>query len=159
METATFGAGCFWGVEVAFANVPGVTSTCVAYAGGHLPDPSYRDVCAGDTGHTEVVRVEFDERRVSYETLLETFWSCHDPTQVNRQGPDIGTQYRTVIFCHDDAQATAAEASKQALEGQGYSIATKIEPVSDYWIAEDYHQQYFEKQGAHHGSRLFGMFR
>ena len=150
METATFGAGCFWGVEVAFGNVPGVTSTCVAYAGGHLPDPSYRDVCAGDTGHTEVVRVEFDERRVSYETLLETFWSCHDPTQVNRQGPDFGYQYRSVIFCEDDDQFAAARESKRKLEQSGRHerpIATAIERSRSFYLAEDYHQKYLVKRG------------
>ena len=159
MALATFGAGCFWGVEAAFRKLDGVAATSVGYMGGHVPDVNYGMVCTGTTGHAEVVQVEFDPDRVSYEDLLQTFWSCHDPTQVNRQGPDIGTQYRTAIFCHDDAQTAVAEASKQALEGQGYPIATKIEPVSDYWIAEDYHQQYFEKRGGHHGSRLFGMFR
>lgn len=150
METATFGAGCFWGVEVAFANVPGVTATRVGYAGGTYPDPTYRDVCRGDTGHAEVVRVTFDPDRVSYEQLLDKFWECHDPTQVNRQGPDIGHQYRSVIFCETDRQAKAAEASKARLDSDGtYArpIATAIEAASIFHLAEEYHQQYLAKRG------------
>ena len=150
MEIATFGAGCFWGVEAAFGNLPGVTSTSVGYAGGDLPDPSYRDVCAGDTGHTEVVRVEFDGRRVSYATLLDTFWSCHDPTQVNRQGPDCGYQYRSVIFCEHDDQLAAATESKRLLEESGKfqrPIATAIERSRSFYLAEDYHQKYLAKRG------------
>ena len=150
MEIATFGAGCFWGVEAAFGNVPGVTSTCVGYAGGDLPDPSYRDVCAGDTGHTEVVRVEFDGRRVSYATLLDAFWACHDPTQVNRQGPDFGYQYRSVIFCEDDDQLEAAAESKRLLAASGKfqrPIATAVERSRSFYLAEDYHQKYLAKRG------------
>lgn len=150
METATFGAGCFWGVEVAFASIPGVTATSVGYAGGTYPDPTYRDVCRGDTGHTEVVRVTFDPERVSYQTLLKTFWECHDPTQVNRQGPDVGYQYRSVIFCENDRQAEAAEASKARLEQSAVHslpVATAIEPASNFYRAEEYHQQYLAKRG------------
>ena len=151
MAIATFGAGCFWGVEAAFRKREGVTATSVGYMGGEVPKVTYLMVCTGTTGHAEVVQVEYDPVRVSYEELLQVFWSCHDPSQVNRQGPDIGTQYRTVIFHHNEAQRIAAEASKQALTEAGRKIATRIEPVADYWVAEDYHQQYFEKR-----SRLFG---
>lgn len=150
METATFGAGCFWGVEVAFANVPGVMATKVGYAGGTYPAPTYRDVCRGDTGHAEVVRVTFDPDRVSYEQLLDKFWECHDPTQVNRQGPDIGHQYRSVIFCETDRQAAAAAASKARLESDAtYArpIATAIEAASTFHLAEEYHQRYLAKRG------------
>lgn len=150
MDTATFGAGCFWGVEMAFANIPGVSSTEVGYAGGGFPNPTYRDVCRGSTGHTEVVRVTFDSERVSYEQLLDKFWECHDPTQVNRQGPDIGYQYRSVIFCEDDRQAKAASASKARLEREGVyprPVMTAVEPVSTYYRAEEYHQKYLAKQG------------
>lgn len=144
-ETAIFGAGCFWGVEAAFRRVDGVIETSVGYSGGHMAEPSYHDVCSGQTGHAEVVRVVFDPARVGYEALLDLFWQVHDPTQVNRQGPDIGTQYRSVIFHESEAQRTAAEASKAALVAAGRPIATQIEPVAEYWLAEDYHQQYFEK--------------
>ncbi len=150
METATFGAGCFWGVEAEFAGVPGVKSTEVGYAGGSLPDPSYRDVCRGDSGHAEVVRVTFDPGRVSYETLLETFWTCHDPTQVNRQGPDVGYQYRSVIFCENARQVTEAAASKARLERSkthSLPVATAIEPAGAFYRAEEYHQQYLAKRG------------
>lgn len=150
MEIATFGAGCFWGVEAAFGNLPGVTATCVGYAGGDVPDPSYRDVCAGNTGHTEVVRVEFDRRRVSFAALLETFWACHDPTQVNRQGLDRGYQYRSVIFCEHDDQLEAAAESKRILEESGKfkrPIATAIERSRSFYLAEDYHQKYLAKRG------------
>ena len=151
MAIATFGAGCFWGVEAAFRKLEGVTATSVGYMGGHVPNVTYTMVCTGTTGHAEVVQVEYDAERVSYEELLQAFWSCHDPSQENRQGPDIGTQYRTAIFHHDEAQKAAAEASKRALTEAGRKIATRIEPAADYWIAEDYHQQYFEKR-----RRLFG---
>ncbi len=150
METATFGAGCFWGVEVRFANIPGVTATSVGYAGGTYPNPSYHDVCRGDTGHTEVVRVIFDPDRVSYETLLDTFWDCHDPTQVNRQGPDVGYQYRSVIFCENDRQAKVAAASKSRLEQSralAFPVSTAIEPAGSFYPAEEYHQQYLAKRG------------
>lgn len=159
MAIATFGAGCFWGVEAAFRKVDGVTGTSVGYMGGDVPDVSYEMVCSGTTGHAEVTQVEYDPDKVSYEDLLQVFWSCHDPRQVNRQGPDVGTQYRTAIFYHDEGQKAAAEASKQALVDGGQAIATEIVPASDYWIAEDYHQQYFEKRGAHRGHGLLGMFR
>ena len=144
-ETAIFGAGCFWGVEAAFRQVDGVVETAVGYSGGTTAEPTYHDVCGGMTGHAEVLRVVFEPERVSYETLLELFWQVHDPTQVNRQGPDIGTQYRSVIFYGSDDQKEAAEASKAKLVAAGHSIATLIEPAADFWMAEDYHQQYFEK--------------
>lgn len=149
-ELATFGAGCFWGPEVTFGKVPGVTRTAVGYMGGTLDDPSYRQICAGNTGHVEVVQVEYDPEDVSYEHLLDVFWNCHDPTQVNRQGPDIGLQYRSVIFCHSDEQTAAAEASKYAIGSRAASdrpVATAIEPAATFWRAEDYHQKYLEKRG------------
>ena len=150
MEQATFGAGCFWGVEAAFGKIPGVVETSVGYSGGKVPNPTYEQVCTGMTDHVEVVRVLFDPKTVSYEQLLELFWNIHDPTQVNRQGPDTGTQYRTVIFTHGDSQRVSAEASKEEIEQSGRfaaKIATSIEAVGDYWMAEDYHQQFFEKRG------------
>ncbi|MBD3402992.1 peptide-methionine (S)-S-oxide reductase MsrA [candidate division GN15 bacterium] len=150
MAQATFGAGCFWGVEAAFRQIEGVTATAVGYAGGTMENPSYRDVCSGTTGHAEVVQVTYDPNRVSYETLLEVFWNAHDPTQVNRQGPDVGDQYRTVVFYHDERQKQAAEQSKAALDASDtYSrpIATSIEPASTFYMAEEYHQQYLEKRG------------
>lgn len=150
MEKATFAAGCFWGVEAAFRNVKGVKSTSVGYMGGTMENPTYKDVCTNKTGHAEVVQVEYDPSVVSYETLLDTFWSIHDPTTVNRQGPDIGTQYRSVIFYHTADQEAAVKASKEKLEASGKlnrPIATEIVPASDYYIAEDYHQQYLEKRG------------
>jgi peptide-methionine (S)-S-oxide reductase len=150
MAKATFGAGCFWGVEAAFRRVPGVRATAVGYAGGHLANPTYRDVCGKDTGHAEVVQVEFDPDAISYEALLDIFWEVHDPTQLNRQGPDIGDQYRSVIFAHDDAQFAAAEASKAKLQAAGIHrrpVVTQVEPAPDFWRAEDYHQQYLEKRG------------
>lgn len=149
-HTATFGAGCFWGVELAFRNTEGVVSTAVGYAGGSVANPSYEQVCTGRTGHAEVVRVEYDPAVISYDALLEVFWREHDPTQVNRQGPDVGSQYRSVIFTYDDAQAAAARASKDRLAASGRHrrpIATAIEPAGDVWPAEDYHQQYLEKRG------------
>jgi len=149
-RVATFGAGCFWGVELAFRNTDGVVSTTVGYAGGHVPTPTYQQVCTDTTGHAEVVRVEYDPDVVSYERLLVVFWGSHDPTQMNRQGPDIGSQYRSVIFTHDTAQAAAAEASKATLAASGRyrrPIVTRIEPAGDFWPAEDYHQQYLEKRG------------
>ena len=150
MATAMFGAGCFWGVEVALGNVAGVSSTTVGYAGGSQPDPTYEHVCRGDTGHAEVVQVTFEPDNVSYDTLLEVFWDCHDPTQVDRQGPDIGYQYRSVIFCEDSDQLAAAHASKERLERSGRfqrPIATTIEPVRSFYPAEEYHQQYLAKRG------------
>ncbi len=147
---ATFAAGCFWGVEAAFRRIDGVVMTSVGYCGGELPNPSYEDVCTGRSGHAEAVQISFDPDRVSYEELLSLFWVCHDPTQLNRQGPDFGTQYRTAIFCHDDGQQAAAAASKQTYgdSGQaGGAIVTEIEMLSDYFLAEDYHQQFLEKRG------------
>jgi peptide-methionine (S)-S-oxide reductase len=150
MEKATFGAGCFWGVEVAFRNTPGVTDAAVGYSGGHTQNPTYRDVCAGDTGHAEAVEVEYDPAKVSYDDLLEVFWENHDPTQVNRQGPDVGEQYRSVIFFHTPEQKALALASKERLEKSGRfrrPIATQIVPAAPFYRAEDYHQRYLEKRG------------
>lgn len=150
MAFATFGAGCFWGVESTFRKLHGVRETAVGYAGGTTDAPTYEQVCTGTTNHAEVVQIDFDPEHISYEKLLEAFWHLHDPTQVNRQGPDSGTQYRTVIFYHDEAQREAAEASKKALDASGHfprPIATLIEPAPTFWRAEEYHQQYFEKRG------------
>ena len=148
MATATFAAGCFWGVEAAFRRVEGVTRTEVGYAGGDLADPTYEAVCAGRTGHAEAVRVEFDEARVSYARLLEVFWSIHDPTQVNRQGPDVGTQYRSAVFFADPGQEQAAHASREAVQARlGRPVATEITPAAEFWRAEEYHQQYLAKRG------------
>lgn len=150
MATATFAAGCFWGVEAAFRQVPGVLATSVGYTGGSLDHPSYRDVCTGRTGHAEAVRVEYDPERVSYEELLDVFWAGHDPTTRDRQGPDRGTQYRSAIFVHDEAQRTAATASRARLDASGAHgrpIVTEITPASTFHPAEDYHQQYLEKRG------------
>ncbi len=148
MATATFGAGCFWGVEAAFRRIEGVTDAAVGYAGGQTDNPSYRDVCGHGTGHAEVVQVEYDPARVSYETLLDAFWHMHDPTQFNRQGPDVGDQYRSVIFFHTPEQQAAAIESKSALESAGTfnrPIATLIEAAPTFWVAEEYHQRYLEK--------------
>lgn len=150
MQTATFAAGCFWGVEAAFRRVDGVIETCVGYTGGGTADPSYEEVCTGRTGHAEAVRIAFDPDRVSYSSLLDLFWDIHDPTTRNRQGPDIGTQYRSAIFCHGPEQEVAARASKQRCEAEGRfprPIVTEIEPAGPFYRAEDYHQQYFEKRG------------
>jgi peptide-methionine (S)-S-oxide reductase len=150
MATATFGAGCFWGVEAAFRNTEGVTATAVGYEGGHADDPSYEQVCSHTTGHAEVVQVEYDPQQVGYEQLLDVFWSEHDPTQLNRQGPDVGDQYRSVIFVHDEDQEKAARASLEAEERSGRHrrpIVTQIVPAETFWKAEDYHQQYLEKRG------------
>ncbi len=157
MAKATFGAGCFWGVEEAYRQVDGVTATAVGYAGGAVDEPTYEMVCSGRTGHAEVVQVEYDPDKVSYEALLKLFWQVHDPTQVNRQGPDVGTQYRTVIFAHGEEQAGAARRSlddEQASGRHRRDIATQIEPAPTFWMAEDYHQQYFAKRG----HRRFGLF-
>jgi peptide-methionine (S)-S-oxide reductase len=151
MEKATFGAGCFWGVEEAFRQTPGVISTAVGYAGGTLDNPTYEQVCSGRTGHAEVVQVEFDPAQVSYEQLLQVFWENHNPTQLNRQGPDIGTQYRSAIFYHSPEQKEVAEQSKQQLEASGQfnrPIVTQIEAASTFYRAEEYHQQYLAKRGA-----------
>lgn len=150
MEKATFGAGCFWGVEAAFRQVRGVTSTSVGYSGGTLEDPTYEDVCTGRTGHAEVVEVKFDPSVVSYDELLEVFWANHDPTTLNRQGPDVGTQYRSAAFFHSPEQEAAARASKERAENSDRfprPIMTEITTASVYYRAEDYHQQYFEKRG------------
>jgi len=149
-ELATFGAGCFWGVEADFRQIDGVVATAVGYEGGKTLNPTYHDVCSHNTGHAEVVQVEFDPSKVTYDQLLNVFWSSHDPTQVNRQGPDFGDQYRNVIFFHSPEQHAAAEASKAALEASGKfrrQIATQIIPTQTFYIAEDYHQQYLEKRG------------
>ncbi len=150
MEKATFGAGCFWGVETAFRQIKGVVATRVGYSGGTMPGPTYHDVCTSRTGHAEVVEVEFDPAQVSYADLLNVFWTGHDPTQLNRQGPDVGAQYRSVIFFHSPAQEEAARTSKEQLQASGRydrPIVTAIVPATDFWVAEDYHQQYFEKRG------------
>lgn len=149
-ERATFGAGCFWGVESAFREVDGVVDAAVGYAGGHTEKPTYEEVCSGRTGHAEVVRVEYDPDRVSYDDLLEVFWRIHDPTQVDRQGPDVGSQYRSVIFAHSEEQRERARASKERLDASGRlgrPVATAIEPAGPFWRAEEYHQRYFEKRG------------
>jgi peptide-methionine (S)-S-oxide reductase len=153
MEKATFAAGCFWGVEAAFRQVPGVIDTAVGYAGGHTENPTYQDVCAHGTGHAEVVQVEYDPARVPYEQLLDVFWENHDPTQLNRQGPDIGDQYRSAIFFHTPAQEAAARASKARLEASGRfrrPIVTEITPAATFYRGEDYHQRYLEKRGLAH---------
>jgi peptide-methionine (S)-S-oxide reductase len=150
MELATFGAGCFWGVEVAFRNVRGVKDALVGYLGGTLANPTYKDVCTGRTGHAEVVQVEYDPGEVSYDRLLDVFWENHDPTTLNRQGPDVGTQYRSAIFYHTPEQKAAAEASKTRLESSGKlrrPVVTEITEASTFYPAEDYHQRYLEKRG------------
>jgi peptide-methionine (S)-S-oxide reductase len=150
MEKATFGAGCFWGVEAAFRQIKGVASTSVGYTGGNLPNATYEDVCSGRTGHAEAVEVQFDPTQVSYNELLQVFWENHDPTQLNRQGPDFGTQYRSAIFFHSPEQEAAARASKQQLEASGKlkrPIATQVVAAGEFYRAEDYHQQYLEKRG------------
>ncbi len=150
MAKATFAAGCFWGVEEAFRTVPGVLATTVGYSGGTRANPTYEEVCTGRTGHAESVLVEYDPTRVSYERLLDIFWNEHDPTTLNRQGPDVGTQYRSVIFFHDAEQQAAAVASKERLEHAGQyrrPIVTQIVPAETFYSAEDYHQQYFFKRG------------
>ena len=150
MATATFAAGCFWGVEATFRQLPGVISTRVGYTGGKLADPTYEDVCTDGTGHAEVVEVDYDPAKLSYDKLLEVFWENHDPTQLNRQGPDWGTQYRSAVFFHDPEQQAAALASKEKLGKSGrYSkpIVTQIVPAVTFYPAEDYHQQYLEKRG------------
>ncbi|HXV74212.1 MAG TPA: peptide-methionine (S)-S-oxide reductase MsrA, partial [Sphingomonadales bacterium] len=148
-----FGAGCFWGVEAVFKAVPGVLSTAVGYAGGHTKDPTYRDVCTDKTGHAEVVRLEFDPKKVAYEELLKVFFENHNPTQLNRQGPDVGTQYRSVIFHFGEAQKRAAEKAKAALVASGKHqkpIVTAIEPAPTFTRAEEYHQDYFAKNNLSH---------
>jgi len=153
MEKATFAAGCFWGVEAAFRQMKGVTATTVGYTGGTLKNPTYQDVCTDRTGHAEAVQVEYDPSQVSYDDLLRVFWENHDPTQLNRQGPDFGTQYRSAIFFHDAQQEAAARASKEKLETSGRykrPIVTQIVPAAEFYRAEEYHQQYLEKRGLAH---------
>jgi peptide-methionine (S)-S-oxide reductase len=149
-QKATFGAGCFWGVEATFRQIPGVISTRVGYAGGRTQNPSYKQVCYEDTGHAEVVEVTYDPEQVKYEDLLKVFWENHDPTTLNRQGPDVGEQYRSAVFFHDAAQEAAARKSMRELEAAkvfSRPIVTEITPAAEFWEAEDYHQQYLEKRG------------
>jgi len=148
MAKGTFAAGCFWGVEAAFRQLEGVTDAQVGYTGGTFPNPTYRDVCSDRTGHAEAVEVTFDPERITYEDLLEAFWKMHDPTTPNRQGPDVGSQYRSAIFFHSPEQESAARASKaKAQEHFRRPIVTEITPASRFYRAEEYHQRYFEKQG------------
>jgi peptide-methionine (S)-S-oxide reductase len=150
-EKATFGAGCFWGVEAAFAAIPGVTATAVGYEGGALERPTYKDVCTDRTGHAEVVELEFDPARISYEQILDAFFALHDPTTLNRQGPDQGTQYRSAIFFHSAEQQRLARAKIEQLTAEErfkpHAIVTQVEPAQTFWRAEDYHQRYLEKRG------------
>jgi peptide-methionine (S)-S-oxide reductase len=152
-KTASFGAGCFWGVEAAFRKVKGVVTTAVGYMGGSVKNPTYEQVCTGETGHAEVVQVTYNPAVISYEELLAVFWSVHNPTQLNRQGPDIGSNYRSVIFYHDADQGRIARKSKETMQLSGKfgfgKIVTIIQPAPEFWRAEDYHQQYFEKHGGH----------
>jgi peptide-methionine (S)-S-oxide reductase len=155
MEKATFGAGCFWGVEETFRNVKGVVATAVGYSGGTKADPTYEDVCTDRTGHAEVVEVDFDPSQVSYDQLLDVFWNGHNPTTLNRQGPDVGAQYRSVIFYYTPRQKSAAEASKEKLQQSGKfknPIVTQIVPAVPFYRAEEYHQQYLAKRGLSHCS-------
>jgi len=150
MEKATFGAGCFWGVESFFRQVPGVADAVAGYAGGCMKNPTYQDVCSDETGHAEVVEVTFDPAKVSYDKLVDVFFANHDPTTLNRQGPDVGTQYRSVIFTHSDEQARIAREKKAALDSSGKfkrPVVTTVEPAPAFWRAEEYHQRYFEKNG------------
>jgi peptide-methionine (S)-S-oxide reductase len=154
-QKATFGAGCFWGVEAAFRQIPGVTATAVGYTGGSTKNPTYQDVCTDETGHAEVVEVQYDPAQVSYDQLLNVFWENHNPTTMNRQGPDIGSQYRSAIFVHSPEQEAAAKASKEKLQASGKflrPIVTEITPAKEFYRAEDYHQQYLEKRGLSHCS-------
>ena len=150
-EKATFGGGCFWGVEAAFAVIPGVTATAVGYEGGSLEQPSYKDVCTDKTGHAEVVEIDFDPAQVSFEQLLDAFFALHDPTTLNRQGPDWGEQYRSAIFFHSTEQETQARAKIEQLAVEGRykpkRIVTQVEPAQTFWRAEEYHQRYLEKRG------------
>jgi len=153
MATATFAAGCFWGIEAKFAALKGVSQTAVGYMGGAKEQPTYKEVCTDTTGHAEVVQVEFDEQQVDYQTLLNLFWQSHNPTTLNRQGPDIGSQYRSAIFYHDDNQKAVAEQSKTEMDGSGVfstPIVTEITPAATFWRAEEYHQQYLAKRGQSH---------
>jgi len=150
MAKATFAAGCFWGVEATFRQIPGVTSTRVGYTGGQMDKPTYKDVCTDRTGHAEAVEVDYDPAKVRYEDLLNVFWENHDPTQLNRQGPDWGSQYRSAIFFHSPEQQSTAQTSKDALEKEhrfSKPVVTQIVPAVEFFAAEDYHQQYLEKRG------------
>lgn len=151
IEKATFGAGCFWGVEAKFAAMPGVTATAVGYEGGKLDNPSYKDVCTDQTGHAEVVEIDFDNEKISYEQLLDAFFALHDPTTMNRQGPDWGTQYRSAVFFHSPEQEQQARAKIEQLTSEGgYAprrVVTQVVPAETFWRAEDYHQRYLEKRG------------
>ena len=148
-QQATFAAGCFWGVEDAFAQLPGVIDAVSGYTGGHVDNPTYRQVCGHATGHAEAVEVTYDPQRISYDQLLDFFWQIHDPTQLNRQGPDVGDQYRSAIFTHDDEQARAAAASRDREQSKhARPVVTEIAPASRFWRAEEYHQKYLEKRGA-----------
>jgi peptide-methionine (S)-S-oxide reductase len=150
MEKATFGAGCFWGVEATFRSIPGVVSTLVGYCGGKTDNPTYQDVCTDTTGHAEVVEITFDPAQLPYEQLLETFWKLHDPTTPNRQGPDVGSQYRSVIFFHSPAQEAAARAARERIDKSGKfrnPVVTQIVPAVPFYKAEEYHQRYLEKRG------------
>jgi peptide-methionine (S)-S-oxide reductase len=150
MEVATFAAGCFWGVEATFRKIRGVIKTTVGYTGGNFENPTYQDVCTDQTGHAEAIRIEFDPTKVSYNKLLETFWAMHDPTTPNRQGWDVGTQYRSAIFYHTNEQKAKAIASKEKLERERkyqHPIVTQILPAGEFYPAEEYHQQYYEKKG------------
>ena len=147
---ATFAAGCFWCVEPSFSKIKGVTSTMVGYMGGRLENPTYEDVCTGQTGHAEAIQVEYDPSEVSYDELLEVFWSSHDPTTLNRQGPDVGEQYRSAIFFHSPEQEAAAKASKERLQNSGMyekNIVTQVVPSLQFYKAEEYHQKYYAKCG------------
>lgn len=150
LQQAAFGAGCFWGVEESFRNLPGVVATSVGYMGGTTTHPTYKQVCNGDTNHAEVVMVEFDPATISYEKLLDVFFALHDPTQLNRQGPDVGTQYRSVIFTYDPDQAEQAEIAKKRVADSGKykaPVVTQVEPAPQFFVAEEYHQKYLQKQG------------
>ena len=148
METATFGAGCFWGVEATFRRIPGVADAAVGFMGGTTPNPSYRDVCTKQTGHAEVVQLRFDPEQVAYDSLLDVFWQNHNPTTLNRQGPDVGTQYRSVVFVHSAEQEQAARASRKRWSGHfARPIVTEIVPAMPFYRAEEYHQRYLEKRG------------
>jgi peptide-methionine (S)-S-oxide reductase len=151
IEKATFGAGCFWGVEAQFAAMPGVTATAVGYEGGKLDNPSYKDVCTDSTGHAEVVEIDFDNEKTGFEQLLDAFFALHDPTTMNRQGPDWGTQYRSVVFFHSPEQEQQARAKIEQLTNEGHykprRIVTQVVPAETFWKAEEYHQRYLEKRG------------
>jgi len=147
-QKAIFAGGCFWGMEYHFSNAKGVLSTRVGYTGGHTQNPTYKEVCRGDTGHVEAIEVTFDPAQTSYEELAKLFFEIHDPTQVDRQGPDIGEQYRSAIFYADEKQKATAESLIKTLQSKGYQVATQLEPAGEFWEAEDYHQDYYEKKGS-----------